>query len=242
MLNIIKTSSEQQFNETGAGIIASLLQTNPKAILGLATGSTPVGVYKKLIELHRAGTVSFKQASSYNLDEYIGLPADHPESYRRFMNEKLFNQVDIDLNNTHVPLGNTADPEQTARDYARLLDEAGQIDLQLLGVGHNGHIGFNEPGDELQGPPHVVKLEEQTREANARFFNSIDEVPTHALTMGIGSILKAKQILLMAKGEDKADIIAQALKGPITTKCPASLLQTHSNVVVVVDPAAGRHL
>lgn len=242
MLNIIKTSSEQQFNETGAGIIASLLQTNPKAILGLATGSTPVGVYKKLIELHRAGTVSFKQASSYNLDEYIGLPADHPESYRRFMNEKLFNQVDIDLNNTHVPLGNAADPEQTARDYARLLDEAGQIDLQLLGVGHNGHIGFNEPGDELQGPPHVVKLEEQTREANARFFNSIDEVPTHALTMGIGSILKAKQILLMAKGEDKADIIAQALKGPITTKCPASLLQTHSNVVVVVDPAAGRHL
>ncbi|WP_018752277.1 glucosamine-6-phosphate deaminase [Paenibacillus sanguinis] len=242
MLNIIKTNSEQQFNETGAGIIASLLQTNPKAILGLATGSTPVGVYEKLIELYRAGTVSFKQASSYNLDEYIGLPTDHPESYRRFMDEKLFNQVDIDLNNTHVPLGNTADPEQAARDYARLLDGAGQIDLQLLGVGHNGHIGFNEPGEELQGPPHVVKLEEQTRVANARFFNSIDEVPTHALTMGIGSILKAKQILLMAKGEDKADIIAQALNGPITTQCPASLLQTHSNVVVVVDPGAGRHL
>lgn len=242
MLNIIKTNSEQQFNETGAGIIASLLQTNPRAILGLATGSTPVGVYEKLIELYRAGIVSFKQASSYNLDEYIGLPTDHPESYRRFMDEKLFNQVDIDLNNTHVPLGNTADPEQTAKDYARLLDEAGQVDLQLLGVGHNGHIGFNEPGEELQGPPHVVKLEEQTRAANARFFNSIDEVPTHALTMGIGSILKAKQILLMAKGEDKAAIIAQALKGPITTQCPASLLQTHSNVVVVVDPAAGRHL
>ncbi|WP_059049582.1 glucosamine-6-phosphate deaminase [Paenibacillus senegalimassiliensis] len=242
MLNIIKTNSEQQFNETGAGIIASLLQTNPRAILGLATGSTPVGVYEKLIELYRAGIVSFKQASSYNLDEYIGLPTDHPESYRRFMDEKLFNQVDIDLNNTHVPLGNTADPEQTARDYARLLDEAGQVDLQLLGVGHNGHIGFNEPGEELQGPPHVVKLEEQTRVANARFFNSIDEVPTHALTMGIGSILKAKQILLMAKGEDKAAIIAQALKGPITTQCPASLLQTHSNVVVVVDPAAGRLL
>lgn len=242
MLNIIKTNSEQQFNETGAGIIASLLQTNPRAILGLATGSTPVGVYQKLIELYRAGIVSFKQASSYNLDEYIGLPTDHPESYRRFMDEKLFNQVDIDLNNTHVPLGNTADPEQTARDYARLLDEAGQVDLQLLGVGHNGHIGFNEPGEELQGPPHVVKLEEQTRVANARFFNSIDEVPTHALTMGIGSILKAKQILLMAKGEDKAEIIAQALKGPITTQCPASLLQTHSNVVVVVDPAAGRLL
>lgn len=242
MLNIIKTSSEQQFNETGAGIIASLLQSNPRAILGLATGSTPVGVYEKLIELYKEGSVSFKQASSYNLDEYIGLPADHPESYRRFMDEKLFNHIDIVPENTHVPSGSAADPEQAAKDYAKLLDEAGQIDLQLLGLGHNGHIGFNEPGEELTGPPHVVKLEERTRLANARFFNSIDEVPTHALTMGIGSILQAKQILLMAKGEDKAEIIAKALKGPITTQCPASLLQTHSNVVVVVDQAAGRFL
>ncbi|WP_178021065.1 glucosamine-6-phosphate deaminase [uncultured Paenibacillus sp.] len=242
MLNIIKTSSEQQFNETGAGIIASLLQSNPRAILGLATGSTPVGVYEKLIELYKEGSVSFKQASSYNLDEYIGLTADHPESYRRFMDEKLFNHIDILPEHTHVPSGNAADPEQAAKDYAKLLDDAGQIDLQLLGLGHNGHIGFNEPGEELTGPPHVVKLEERTRLANARFFNSIDEVPTHALTMGIGSILQAKQILLMAKGEDKAEIIAKALKGPITTQCPASLLQTHSNVVVVVDQAAGRFL
>lgn len=242
MLNIIKTNSEQQFNETGAGIIASLLQSNPRAILGLATGSTPVGVYEKLIELYKEGSVSFKQASSYNLDEYIGLPAGHPESYRRFMDEKLFNHIDILSENTHVPSGAAADPEQAAKDYANLLDEAGQIDLQLLGLGHNGHIGFNEPGEELTGPPHVVKLEERTRLANARFFPSIDEVPTHALTMGIGSILQAKQILLMAKGEDKAEVIAKALKGPITTQCPASLLQTHSNVVVVVDQAAGRYL
>ncbi|CAM4435393.1 glucosamine-6-phosphate deaminase [Paenibacillus phoenicis] len=242
MLNIIKTNSEQQFNETGAGIIASLLQSNPRAILGLATGSTPVGVYEKLIELYKKGSVSFKQASSYNLDEYIGLPADHPESYRRFMDEKLFNHIDILPENTHVPEGNAPDPEQAAKDYAKLLDQAGQIDLQLLGLGHNGHIGFNEPADELTGPPHVVKLQERTRLANARFFNSIDEVPTHALTMGIGSILQAKQILLMAKGEDKAEIIAKALKGPITTQCPASLLQTHPNVVVVVDQAAGRFL
>lgn len=242
MLNIIKTNSEQQFNETGAGIIASLLQSNPRAILGLATGSTPVGVYEKLIELYKEGSVSFKQASSYNLDEYIGLPEGHPESYRRFMDEKLFNHIDILSENTHVPSGATTDPEQAAKDYAKLLDEAGQIDLQLLGLGHNGHIGFNEPGEELTGPPHVVKLEERTRLANARFFPSIDEVPTHALTMGIGSILQAKQILLMAKGEDKAEVIAKALKGPITTKCPASLLQTHSNVVVVVDQAAGRYL
>lgn len=239
MLNIIKVKDEQQFNETGAGIIASLLQSNPRAILGLATGSTPVGVYGKLIELYREGVVSFKQASSFNLDEYIGLDEQHPESYRRFMNEKLFNHIDILPENTHVPSGNSSDPEQAAAEYNRLLERAGQIDLQLLGLGHNGHIGFNEPAEELTGPTHIVKLEERTRQANARYFPSIDEVPTHAITMGIGTILQAKQILLMAKGADKAEVVARALRGPITTKCPASLLQTHPNVVVVLDQAAG---
>lgn len=239
MLNIIKVKDEQQFNETGAGIIASLLQSNPRAILGLATGSTPVGVYGKLIELYREGVVSFKQASSFNLDEYIGLDEQHPESYRRFMNEKLFNHIDILPENTHVPSGNSSDPEQAAAEYNRLLEQAGQIDLQLLGLGHNGHIGFNEPAEELTGPTHIVKLEERTRQANARYFPSIDEVPTHAITMGIGTILQAKQILLMAKGADKAEVVARALRGPITTKCPASLLQTHPNVVVVLDQAAG---
>ncbi|MBA9084543.1 glucosamine-6-phosphate deaminase [Fontibacillus solani] len=240
MINIIKVNNEQQFNETGAGIIASLLQSKPRAILGLATGSTPVGVYGKVIDLYREGVVSFKQASSYNLDEYIGLPANHPESYRQFMNDKLFNHIDILLENTHVPSGNAVDPDKAAADYSELLENAGQIDLQLLGLGHNGHIGFNEPSDELQGPPHIVTLDERTRQANARFFKSIDEVPTHAITMGIGSILHAKQILLMAKGADKAEIVAQALKGPITTQCPASFLQTHPNVVVLLDQAAGR--
>lgn len=239
MLNIIKVKDEQQFNETGAGIIASLLQSNPRAILGLATGSTPVGVYGKLIELYREGVVSFKQASSFNLDEYIGLDEQHPESYRRFMNEKLFNHIDILPENTHVPSGSSSDPEQAAAEYNRLLEQAGQIDLQLLGLGHNGHIGFNEPAEELTGPTHIVKLEERTRQANARYFPSIDEVPTHAITMGIGTILQAKQILLMAKGADKAEVVARALRGPITTKCPASLLQTHPNVVVVLDQAAG---
>lgn len=239
MLNIIKVKDEQLFNETGAGLIASLLQSNPRAILGLATGSTPVGVYQRLIELHREGVVSFKQASSYNLDEYIGLAEDHPESYRRFMNEKLFNHIDILPENTHVPSGIAEDPAKAAADYNRLLETAGQIDLQLLGLGHNGHIGFNEPSSELQGPTHIVELDARTRQANARFFASIDEVPTHAITMGIGSILQAKQILLMAKGEDKAEIVARALKGPITTQCPASFLQTHPNVVVVLDQAAG---
>ncbi|GIO38811.1 glucosamine-6-phosphate deaminase [Paenibacillus antibioticophila] len=236
MINIIKVNSEQQFNETGAGIIASLLQSNPRAILGLATGGTPVGVYQKLVELYREGVVSFKQASSYNLDEYVGLPENHPESYRRFMNEKLFDHIDIPIENTHVPSGNS---EKAAEEYTRLLEKAGQIDLQLLGVGHNGHIGFNEPNENLHGPTHIVELDELTRQANARYFSSIEEVPTHAVTMGIGTILQAKQILLMAKGADKAEIVAKALKGPITTQCPASLLQTHANVVVVLDQAAG---
>lgn len=236
MINIIKVNSEQQFNETGAGIIASLLQSNPRAILGLATGGTPVGVYQKLVELYREGVVSFKQASSYNLDEYVGLLENHPESYRRFMNEKLFNHIDIPIENTHVPSGNS---EKAAEEYTRLLEKAGQIDLQLLGVGHNGHIGFNEPSENLHGPTHIVELDELTRQANARYFPSIEEVPTHAVTMGIGTILQAKQILLMAKGADKAEIVAKALKGPITTQCPASLLQTHANVVVVLDQAAG---
>ncbi|NWL88851.1 glucosamine-6-phosphate deaminase [Paenibacillus sp. 79R4] len=239
MINIIKVNNEQQFNETGAGIIASLVQTNPRAKLGLATGSTPVGLYQRLIELYKEGVVSFKLASSYNLDEYIGLPEDHPESYRRFMNEKLFNHIDIPLKNTHVPSGNSSNAEQAADEYNRLLDEAGQVDLQLLGLGHNGHIGFNEPDEDLQGQTHVVSLDELTRQANARFFDSIEDVPTHAITMGIGSILKAKQILLMAKGKDKAEIVAKALKGPITTKCPASFLQTHPNVVVILDQEAG---
>lgn len=239
MLNIIKVNSEQQFNETGAGIIASLLQTNPRAILGLATGGTPVGVYQKLVELYREGLVSFKQASSYNLDEYVGLPENHSESYRRFMDEKLFSQIDIPIENTHVPSGNS---EQAAEEYTKLLEKAGQIDLQLLGLGHNGHIGFNEPGENLHGPTHIVELDDLTRQANARYFPSIEDVPTHAVTMGIGTILQAKQILLMAKGADKAEIVAKALKGPITTQCPASLLQTHPNVVVVLDQAAGRLL
>ncbi|USB32465.1 glucosamine-6-phosphate deaminase [Paenibacillus sp. YPG26] len=242
MLNIVKVSSDEQFNEVGAGLVAGLLQSNPRAILGLATGSTPVGVYSQLIELFQKGLISFAQTRSFNLDEYIGLAPDHPESYRRFMNEKLFNHIDIDMRNTHVPDGTAADPEQAALEYTRMLDEAGQIDLQLLGIGHNGHIGFNEPADELQAHTHVVELKKDTRAANARFFNSVDEVPTHAMTMGIGSILKSRQILLMAKGASKADILKRALTGPLTTQCPASLLQTHPNVVILVDQAAGGRL
>ncbi|AWB45804.1 glucosamine-6-phosphate deaminase [Paenibacillus sp. CAA11] len=241
MLNILKVDHEAQFNDIGAGIVASLLQTRPQAALGLATGSTPVGIYRRLVELYREGSVNFSQARTYNLDEYVGLPADHPQSYRQFMEEHLFRHVNILPHNTYIPSG-SENPEAAVTEYDRLLEQAGPLDLQILGLGHNGHIGFNEPANKLHSRTHIVALDDRTREANARFFRSPDEVPTHAITMGIASILHAKQILLMAKGEDKAEIVARALKGPLTTHCPASLLQTHPNVTILVDAKAGRFI
>jgi glucosamine-6-phosphate deaminase len=241
-MNIYTFSDEEQFVQTAANQISSLLHTNPRATLGLATGSTPVGLYNKLIEMNRQGLVSFAQTTTYNLDEYVGLPENHPESYRTFMNEKFFNHVDIQIERTHVPNGNAANPEEECLNYDKMLEEFGPVDLQLLGLGHNGHIGFNEPGESLSGGTHVVELQEKTRNANARFFPTLDDVPTHAITMGVATIMKARQILLLVRGEDKAEIVHRALKGPITTECPASLLQCHPNVVVLLDQGAGRLL
>ncbi|MFE0558206.1 glucosamine-6-phosphate deaminase [Paenibacillus lautus] len=241
-MNIYTFSDEEQFVQTAANQISSLLHTNPRATLGLATGSTPVGLYNKLIEMNRQGLVSFAQTTTYNLDEYVGLPENHPESYRTFMNEKFFNHVDIQIERTHVPNGNATNPEEECLNYDKMLEEFGPVDLQLLGLGHNGHIGFNEPGESLSGGTHVVELQEKTRHANARFFPTLDDVPTHAITMGVATILKARQILLLVRGEDKAEIVHRALKGPITTECPASLLQCHPNVVVLLDQGAGRLL
>lgn len=199
-MNILKFHSDEDFVQTGANLIASLLQSNPKAVLGLATGSSPVGVYAKLVEMHQKGLVSFSKATSFNLDEYIGLPVDHPQSYRSFMNEQLFNHIDIDPGQTHIPNGNAADMEAECLAYDKMLEENGPVDLQILGIGSNGHIGFNEPDANLSSKTHVVDLLEDTREANARFFDSLDEVPRQAITMGIGGILKARQILLLVRG------------------------------------------
>ena len=242
MPNILKAQSAEQFNEIGAGIVASLLQSNPKANLGLATGSSPVGVYRRLVQLYQEGAITFADVHSYNLDEYVGLPADHPESYRSFMRTHLFAHVDITPGNTHIPDGSSATPELAARKYTERLSQAGQLDLQILGVGRNGHIGFNEPSGELHGFTHVVTLDESTRMANARFFASLDEVPLQAITMGIASIFQAKQILLLARGNEKAEVLDAAFNGPITTQIPASLLQMHPNVVVLTDQEAGKFL
>ncbi|TVX87203.1 glucosamine-6-phosphate deaminase [Paenibacillus agilis] len=239
-MNIMTFNTNEELNQIAAGIFASLIQTKPTAVLGLATGSTPIGIYQELIRLNEKGYVDFKDVTSYNLDEYCGLPADHPETYRSFMNVQLFNHINIDKAQTHVPNGNAADLQAESKSYDEQLAKA-SIDLQLLGLGHNGHIGFNEPDAELHAGTHVVNLKEETRQANARFFNSIDEVPTQAITMGVGSILKAKMVMLVVRGAEKADIVHRALTGPITTEVPASLLQTHPNVVVLLDKEAAKH-
>jgi glucosamine-6-phosphate deaminase len=241
-VNILKFPTDHELNIAGAGIVTSLVQTKPTAVLGLATGSTPIGIYNEMIAAHRKGLVSYSRATAFNLDEYVGLPQDHPQSYYQYMRRHLFEQIDLPSENAHIPRGDAADPYEECLRYDRLLEKAGQIDLQILGLGHNGHIGFNEPDDALLRGTHVVKLRESTRAANARFFGSMDEVPTLAITMGVGTILKAKTILLIVKGEDKADIVYRALSEPITTECPASLLQTHPNLVVLLDAAAGRRL
>jgi glucosamine-6-phosphate deaminase len=239
-MNLLTFDSHDKLHESGASIITGLVQTKPRAILGLATGSTPLGIYEEIVKSYKRGLVRYRDVHSFNLDEYVGLPENHPESYRNYMNIHLFDHIDLPREQAHIPDGNAEDASAECKRYDKLLEQAGHIDLQLLGLGHNGHIGFNEPDHVLISGTHIVQLQDETRKANARFFASLDEVPTHALTMGVGTILKAKMVLLVVKGKDKADIVHRALTGPITTDCPASLLQTHPHLVVLLDAEAGR--
>jgi len=241
-MNIMTFDSEEKLNEAAANIIVGQVQTIPRAVLGLATGGTPVGIYKEIVRDYQRGMVSFRNVTAFNLDEYVNIPVDHPESYHTYMKSHLFDHIDLPESQRFIPNGNAQDLEAECRRYDEAIELAGQIDLQLLGLGHNGHIGFNEPSQALIKGTHIVDLAEKTLEANARFFASIDEVPKQALTMGVGTILKAKKILLVVKGADKADIIKQALQGPITTDVPASLLQTHPNLIVLLDSAAAGKL
>jgi glucosamine-6-phosphate deaminase len=226
-------------NTAAAGLIAHLLQAKPNAVLGLATGGTPVGIYEELIKLYEQQHIHFREAISFNLDEYVGLPETHDQSYHAYMQQHLFAHIDLPKENIHIPNGNATDLQAECTRYNELLGKVKQIDLQILGLGHNGHIGFNEPDAGLVGGTHIVELKDETRLANARYFDNLDEVPTHAITMGIGTILKAKTILLVVRGADKAKIVHDALTGPITTENPASLLQTHPNLVVMLDSEAG---
>ena len=237
-MRIYQEADYQAMSLRAAHIIAAEVYRKPDCVLGLATGSTPIGTYKNLVAWNKAGELSFKEVRSVNLDEYKGLAPTHDQSYRYFMQTNLFDHIDILPENTNVPSGLAEDAEAECAAYDKLVEELGYADLQLLGLGHNGHIGFNEPDDCYTKETHVVNLTQSTIDANARFFASADEVPRQALTMGIGCIMAARRVLLIASGPDKADALYNAFCGPITPKCPASILQLHNDVVVVGDKAS----
>ena len=228
----------EAMSQKAAGIIAETIALNPECVLGLATGSTPVGTYRELVGSCQKGELDFSCVRTVNLDEYVGLASSHPQSYRRFMQDNLFDHINIARESTHLPKGTAVDLGDECAAYDQLIGRLGGIDLQVLGIGHNGHIGFNEPADEFLVNTHVVNLQESTIRANARFFPSAKEVPKQALTMGIRAIMQARRILMIVSGESKAEIVKAAFVGPVTPKVPASILQLHPDVVLVGDRAA----
>ncbi len=238
-MKVIVCDSHEEIARLGADQIAQVMTANPRAVLGLATGSTPIDMYAELVRRYQAGLLDFSQIRTVNLDEYYPLAPENDQSYRYFMNHQLFHHVNIDLENTNVPDGLTEDPEAFCRTYEEKIRSLGGIDIQVLGIGGNGHIGFNEPAEYLEPLTHLTDLTSETIAANARFFEKEEDVPRRAVTMGMGTILQARRILLLATGEAKADAIATVLSGKLTTSCPASLLNLHNDVTVLCDRAAG---
>lgn len=241
-MNILIFKNEVEGGRKAAEIVKEIINEKKDAVLGLATGSTPIEMYKELIRLYENKEVSFKDVKSVNLDEYVGLSGEHEQSYRYFMNDNLFNHIDIDKNNTYVPNGLSQDFEKEALEYEDLIKRLGGQDCQILGVGQNGHIGFNEPNSKLDSITHVEDLTESTIEANKRFFESVNDVPRKAISMGMGSILKARKIILLAFGEAKADVIKSLEDSKITTEIPVTLLKLDPDVTVIVDEAAASKL
>ena len=236
-MRIYRENDYEAMSRRAASIIGSLIIQKPDCVLGLATGSTPIGTYKKLVEAYEKGDLDFSKVKTVNLDEYRGLDGSNDQSYRYFMNDNLFDHVNIDKANTNVPNGLAEDGEVAGKAYDEIIASFGGSDLQLLGLGENGHIGFNEPG-EFIAATHVVKLTQSTIEANSRLFNDISEVPTSAITMGMWGIMTSKCVLLIANGPKKTDALTKALFGPITPDVPASILQLHPNLIVVADKEA----
>jgi len=241
-IKVIITRDYDEMSRLAAKMIADAIKAKPNIVLGLATGGTPEGCYKELVRMHKEEGLDFSQVVTFNLDEYVGLPPDHPQSYHYYMDVHLFNHVNIKRENIHIPDGMAKDLEKHCQEYEEMIKKAGGIDLQLLGIGRNGHIGFNEPGSPFDSRTRVVELTETTRRDNARFFKSIDEVPTHAVTMGLATIMEAKKIILLASGENKADAIAKAVEGPKTTMVPASILQDHPDCTFIIDKEAASKL
>ncbi len=237
-MRLVLCENYEEMSKAAAKVVASQIIIKPDCVLGFATGSTPVGMYRELCRMYEAGELDFSGVTTFNLDEYYPIAKDNPESYHVFMEENLFSKVNVPREAIHIPDGSAADPEKVCRDYEAAIEKAGGIDLQILGIGQNGHIGFNEPDASLDAKTHVTELTESTIEANSRFFDSIDEVPRKAITMGVSTILKSRKILLLASGKSKHAVVKGLLTDTVSTELPASLLNLHSDVVVFCDKEA----
>lgn len=237
-MRIYRAKDYKDMSRRAANIIAAQVILKPKCVLGLATGSTPEGIYEQLIEGYQRGDIDFSTVRSVNLDEYKGLSADNDQSYQYYMKTKLFNHINIKSENYYLPNGMTEDDKQECIRYDNIIESINGVDLQLLGLGLNGHVGFNEPAESFDKGTHLVKLTDSTIEANSRFFETYDDIPKYAYTMGILSIMKARKILLVVNGAKKAQILKEVIQGPITPQVPASVLQLHNDVIVVADDEA----
>lgn len=241
-MEVVIKESVEEMSKLAAETIADVVRRKPRAVLGLATGSTPLGAYKELIRLHKADGLDLSRVITFNLDEYVGLPHDHPQSYHFFMHENLFKEINLNPKNIHIPDGTAKDIPTFCRWYEEEIVKAGGLDVQLLGIGSNGHIAFNEPGSSLGSRTRVKTLDEKTRQDNARFFRSMNEVPRYAITMGIGTIMDARQLILLANGAGKADAIVKTCEGPITAMVPATIVQLHPKATIIVDKQAASKL
>ncbi len=241
-MRIYKEKDYEEASIRAAQIVADQIKLKNDSVLGLATGTTPIGMYKTLVEKYKEGEITFKDVRTVNLDEYKGLTDEDKNSYHYFMKENLFSKVDIDLANTHLPNGMAEEPEEECKEYENLLRSLGGVDLQILGLGGNGHIGFNEPGTAFTETTHLVNLTKSTIQANSRLFEKVEDVPKQAYSMGIKSILDAKRILMIVTGESKAEALAKVVKGPVTEDIPGSILQRHRDVIIICDEAAAEKL
>ena len=239
-MRIYTVKDYEELSKKAAQLVASQVILKPNAVLGLATGSTPEGLYKELINIYNEGKINFNDINTFNLDEYYGIHRNNPQSYYYYMRKNLLDHINIGKDSIHIPHGLTDDVEKHCEEYENAIKELGGIDLQILGIGRNGHIGFNEPADEFIPKTHMVELQKETIEDNARFFDKIEDVPDKAISMGIKTIMDAKKILLVANGEAKTQAIFDTLKGPITPKVPASILQLHNDLTVIVDEEAAK--
>ena len=237
-MKVLVFENYAEMSRAAANIMADVVKSKPDGVLGLATGSTPVGMYNCLADMCKSGELDFSNIKTVNLDEYYPISPDNRQSYRYFMNENLFNKININIDNTNVPAGNAEDPDLECQRYEKLIDSLGGIDIQVLGIGQNGHIGFNEPEEKLYADTHVTGLTESTMQANARFFSEDEVMPNKALTMGMGSIFKAEKILVLANGKAKRDAVSQLVSGRITTSCPVTLLNLHKDVTLICDKEA----